>query len=89
MGGHLDVHPSSVSLVVGWHLGCWVGVLDMADFGLPGVYCSLEVVDAASGFGKTLVGNSAASPDCQDEAVCDGSRGVGEVIVLHVEEGLS
>ncbi len=85
----MDVHPSSVSLVVGWHLGCWVGVLDMADFGLPGVYCSLEVVDAAPGFGETLVGNGAASLDRRDEAVRNGSCRVGEVVVFHVEEGLS
>ena len=85
----MDVHSSPVSLIVGRHLGGSAGNPDAADFGFPGMHCSLEVVDAASGFGKMLVGNGAASPDCRDEAVCDGSHGVGEVVVLHVEEGLS
>ncbi len=85
----MDVHLPSVSLVVGWHLGGFASDLDVADFGFPGVYRPLEVVDVASGFGKALVGNGAASPDCRDEAVCDGLRCVGEVIVLHAEEGLS
>ncbi len=85
----MDVHSPSVSFVVGWHLGHPMGIPNATDFGLPGVHGSLEVVDVASSFGEVLVGDSAASLDCCDEAVCDGPRGVGEVVVFHVEEGLS
>ncbi len=89
MGGYLDVHSSSVSFVVGGHFGGGVGVADTLDFGLPGVYCSLEVVDAASGFSKTLVGDGASSLNGRDEAVSDGSCCVGEFVVFHAEEGRS
>ena len=85
----MDVHLSSVLLVVGQHLGGVVGASDVLDFGFPGVYCPVELVDASAGFGDTLVGDGAASPDCRDEAVCNGSCCVSEVVVLHVEEGLS
>ncbi len=89
MGGHLDVHLSSVLLVVGQHLGGVVGASDVLDFGFPGVYCPVELVDASVGFGEALVGDGAALLDRRDEAMGDGSGCVGEVVVLHAEEGRS
>jgi len=38
---------------------------------------------------EALVGNCAAALDRRDEAMSDGSCGVGEGVVLHAEEGRS
>ena len=85
----MNVHSPSVSLKVGWHFGVRAAVSDVANFGLSGVYCSIELIDAVPGLSKTLVGDGGAPSDCRDEAVCDSPCCVGEVIVLHAEEGLS
>ena len=85
----MDVHSSSVSFEAGWHFGGGVVVSDAADFGLPCMYRSLELVDAASGFCEALVGDCGTALDCRDEAVSDGSCGVGEGVILHAEDGRS
>ena len=74
---------------VGWHFRASVVVLDAADFGLARVHCSGELVDVVSGLGQALIGGGGAALYCRDEAVCDGAYGVGEVVVLHAEDGLS
>ncbi len=89
VGGHLNVHSSSVPLEVGRHLGVVVTVSDTTDLSFSGMHGSIELVDSASGLAKVLVGDGGASLDGQDEAICDGPRCVGEVVVFHVEEGLS
>ena len=89
VGGHLDVHLSSVAFEVKQHLGVSIAISDMADFGLAGVYHPRELVDAASGLAKALVSEGSASSYHRDEAICDDVCCVGEVVVLHVEEGLS
>ena len=85
----MNVHSSSVLLEAGQHLGGFVGALDVMYFGFSSVNCSVELVDAASGFGEALVSDGAALLDCRDEAVGDGPCCVGEVVVLHAEEGRS
>ena len=85
----MDVHPSSVSFVASWYFGGGVVDSDAADFGFPCMYCSLELVDAASGFHEALVGDCAAALNRHDETVSDGSCGVSEGVVLHAEDGRS
>ena len=87
--GHLDVHSSAVAFEVGWHFGVSIAIPNAADFGLAGVYCSGELVDAASCLNEALVGKGGAALYGRDEAICDGVHGVGEVVVLHAEDGLS
>ena len=58
VGRYLDVCPSSIALKVRQHFGASIVVLDAADLGLLGVHSSGELVDAASGLGKALVGGS-------------------------------
>ncbi len=54
------------------------------------VDCSGELVNAVVGFGKSLVGDHCLSAYCGDEAVCDGTCGVIEIVaILHMEDGLS
>ena len=89
VGGYLDVHPSSVVLEFGWHFGVSVAVSKAADLTFVGVYCPGELVDAAAGFGEPLVGDGCALLYCRDEAICDGMCSVGEIVVLHVEDGFS
>ena len=89
MRGHLDVHSPSVPFVASWHIRGGIAASNATDFGLPCVYRSLELVDTASGLCEALVGDCAAALDCRDEAVSDGSYGVGEGVVLHAEEGRS
>ena len=61
VGGHLDVHSSTVALKVGRHVGVPVVVSDAADFGLAGMYRSGELVNVVSGLAKVLVGEGGAS----------------------------
>ncbi len=56
VGGHLDVHSSPISLKLGGHVGVPVAIPKVADFTFVGVYCPVELVDAAAGFGEALVG---------------------------------
>jgi len=90
LGGHLDVHLSSVTLVLGQHVAVSHVVSEVVDFGFVEVYHSSELVDVVVGFSKPLVSDCHASAYCGDEAVGDGAHGVIEVItVLHAEYGLS
>ncbi len=89
VGGHLDVHSSAIVFEVGWHFRVSVAIVDEVDFSLAGVYCAGELVDASSCLSEALVGEGGTSSYCQDEAVCDSVCCVGEVMVLHVEDGLS
>src|SRR6266851_612785 len=89
VGGHLDVHSPAVLLVLGWHFRVSITVPEAAYFGFVGVYCSSELVDMVACFGEALVSDGSAVSYCQDEAVCDGTHGVSEVVVLHAEDCLS
>ncbi len=89
MGGDLDVDSSSISLVVGRHVGGGVAVSDTAYLGFSCVDRSLQLVDPASGFGEALVGDSAAAVNGGNEAMGNGARGICEGTVLHAEEGRS
>src|SRR6266851_9226990 len=89
VGGHLDVHSSTIVLKVGWHFGVPIPIADAADFSLTGVDGAGELVDASSSFSEALVGDGGASPYGGDEAMCNGVCCVGEVVVLQAEEGLS
>ena len=61
MGGHLDIHSPAVAFEVRWHLGVSVAILDAANLGLSGMYCSGKLVNAASGLAEALVGEGGAS----------------------------
>jgi len=87
--GHLDVHSSAVAFEVRWHFGVPVVVPNVADFSLTGVHCSSELVDVVSCLDEALVGEGGVVLHRQDKAVYDGARGVVEVVVLHVKDGLS
>jgi len=89
VGGHLNVHSSSIAFVLWWHLGVCVAISDAADFGLAEVYGPVELVDLVACFCKLLVGDGGAAAYCRDEAICNGTRCVGEVVVLHMEDGFS
>jgi len=89
VGGHLNVHSSSVVLKLSWHLRIPIVVPDAADFGFTGVYCSGELVDPMVGFHESLVGDGGSAAYYGDETICDGTCGVSEVIVLHAEDGFS
>jgi len=69
VGGHLDVHLSSILLEVGQHFGGPIVVPDAVDFGFSGVYCPIELVDMVPGLAKALVGKGGASSDRQEEDV--------------------
>ncbi len=47
VGGHLDVHSSTVVFEVGRHFRVPIAISDAANFGFMGVYCSSKLVDAA------------------------------------------
>jgi len=89
VGGHLDVHSSPITLEVGWHFRACIAVLDVADLGLAGMYCSSELVDTASCLGKALVSEGSTALHHRDEAVHNSACGIGQVIVLQAEDGLS
>ena len=89
VGGYLYVDLSPIALELRWHLGVAVVVSEAADLGFAGVYCSCELVNALASFGKPLVGDSCALSHGCDEAICDGMRCVGKVVVLHAEDGFS
>jgi len=57
VGGHLDVHSFTVTLVFGGHFDVSISVSDVADLGFSGVNCPIELIDAAVSFGQSLVGD--------------------------------
>ena len=66
------------------HISC--PVLEMVDFGFAGVYSSCELIDAAVGFSKALVGGCCLLVHHGDKAVDNGMHGVLEVAtVIHAE----
>ncbi len=90
VGGHLDVHLSSIAFEFGGHVDVAQPISEVADFGLVGVDCSSELVDTLVGFGKPLVSDRYSSAYHADEAICNGVHSVVEVIPnLHVKDGLS
>ncbi len=54
---HLNVHSSSVALVLSWHLRVSVAIPDVMDLGFVGVYRSSKLVDMAVGFCEPLIGD--------------------------------
>ena len=90
VGGHLNVHSSSIAFEVGGHIDVPCPVPEAADLGFVGVHCSGELVNTVVGFGESLVGDCCASMYCADEAVCNGVCSVIKVIaILHAKDGLS
>jgi len=89
VGGYLDIYPSSISLILGWHLRVSIAISEVVYLGLMGVYCPGELVDVPSSFDEALVSEGSVALHHRDEAVCNGAHGVSEVVVLHVEDGLS
>ena len=85
----MDIDSSPVSLESGGYLDVGVVASDVADFGFPRMYRSLELVDPSPGLCEALVSDGASAVDRRNEAVSDGSCRVGEGVVLHVEEGRS